>query len=276
VRVPISDLRSVAWRVLCLLLLLGVSGCPTPDTGDDDAVTDDDTTAADDDTAMPDDDASDDDVTGDDDVADDDTALPDDDAGDDDTDPPCPSYESQEEEYAPIQTTGAGLPPGSGAVTWQRPADYEWLGAFSGTPGSPASHEGVDYVHDDAGLAHVPILAAADGVVAYVRLGCPQSSTFQSNQSLRECGAGWGNHVVVDHGSDIVTRYAHLDPSQTVVEVGEPVTRGEQIAEMGNSGRSDVRHLHFELGTIISPLDPCAAAQSFERVYDSEQLSYVP
>ena len=186
--------------------------------------------------------------------------------------PACPSYLSQEEEFAPVQITGADLPPGADAIVWERPADYVYLGAFSGTPGQPASHEGVDYVQDDTAVATVAVNAAAAGTVVYVRLGCPQSSTFGHNNSLRECGAGWGNHVVVDHGSGIVTRYAHLAPDSTLVQAGAIVARGAQLARMGNSGRSETRHLHFELGLAEIPLDPCSPAQSFAAVYDSELL----
>jgi len=226
---------------------------------------------------LDDDDDTGDDDTGDDDTADDDTGdddTADDDTGDDDTAPPCPSYDSQEEEYAPIQTTGAGLPAGASALTWDRPAAYVWLGAFSGTPGQPASHEGVDYVHDDPGVATVELRAAADGVVAYVRLGCPQSSEFSHNNSLRECGAGWGNHVVLHHGGELYTRYAHNKPGATFVQVGDAVARGDVLAQMGNSGRSETRHLHFELGTFAAGFDPCIAAQSMDAVHDAELLTY--
>ena len=261
---------------LLLALSTAVAGCPTTSIDDDDG-DDDDSASGDDDTGDDDtgDDDTGDDDTGDDDTGDDDTG--DDDTGDDDTsDPPCPYYESQEEEYSPIQTVGAGLPAPCAGMTWQRPAAYVYLGAFSGQPSQPATHEGVDYVHDDPGVGHVMVHAAADGTVIYVRLGCPQSTLFSSNQSLRECGAGWGNHVVVDHGDGVVTRYAHLHPATTVVQVGDGVSMGDPLAEMGNSGRSDVRHLHFELGTDTDGLDPCDHAQSFERVYDSELLTFSP
>jgi murein DD-endopeptidase MepM/ murein hydrolase activator NlpD len=173
-----------------------------------------------------------------------------------------------------VQTTGSGLPEGYEDISWSRPADYEYLGAFSGTPGSPASHEGVDYVHDNQSVSEVDILAAADGEVVYVRLGCPQSSEFSSNNSLRECGAGWGNHVVVDHGNGIYTRYAHLKPDETIVQVEDHVNQGSLLGLMENSGRSDTRHLHFELGTKVSDFDPCSPAQSFDLVYDSELLPW--
>ncbi len=189
-------------------------------------------------------------------------------------DPPaCSGYHGQTTEYAPIQLAASGTPPGAASLQWTVPCASTSVGAFAGTPGSPAVHEGVDHVHDDASAAVVPVLAAATGSVAYVRTGCPQSSTFGSNAALRECGSGWGNHVVIEHVSGVFTRYAHLAPDGVQVEVGEEVAGGQPIAEMGNSGRSDVRHLHFELGTSAG-LDPCATAQSFDAVYDPALLAW--
>jgi murein DD-endopeptidase MepM/ murein hydrolase activator NlpD len=156
-------------------------------------------------------------------------------------------------------------------LTWQRPSPYTYFIDFSGVPGQSATHEGADYVHDDPGVSEVTVSAAADGIVVYVRTGCTQSSTFASNTSLRECGSGWGNHVVVDHGGSH-TRYAHLAPEQVWVQVGEQVKMGDGIGLMGNSGRSEVRHLHFELGTTSVSFEPCDSAQSFELVYNPELL----
>ncbi len=90
--------------------------------------------------------------------------------------------------------------------------------------GRNAMHEGVDYMVQ-AGTA---IRASAGGVVAYADLH-PQ----------------YGNMVEVDHGNDIVTRYAHA--SRLLVKVGQVVRRGEKIAEVGSTGRSTGNHLHFEI-----------------------------
>jgi murein DD-endopeptidase MepM/ murein hydrolase activator NlpD len=182
------------------------------------------------------------------------------------------AYISTEQEYAPVQRAAAGLPPGSAELLWQSPSAYTYWVAFAGTPGRKAKHEGVDHVHTDPKVAEVPVVAMADGEVVYVRLGCPQSAAFGKNRSARECGSGWGNHVVVHHGGGIYTRYAHLDPDGVGVGVGDTVRRGEQLGLMGNSGRSETRHLHYELGTMASGFDPDAPAQSFDAVYDPRTL----
>ena len=59
---------------------------------------------------------------------------------------------------------------------------------------------------------------------------------------------GWGNHLVVDHGDNIYSRYAHLRFNGIYKKVGQKVTKDEIIGLMGNSGRSDIRHLHLEIG----------------------------
>lgn len=90
--------------------------------------------------------------------------------------------------------------------------------------GANAMHEGVDYMVD-AGTA---IHASAGGVVAFAD-SHPQ----------------YGNMVEIDHGNDIITRYAHA--SKLLVKVGQVVRRGEKIAEVGSTGRSTGNHLHFEV-----------------------------
>lgn len=90
--------------------------------------------------------------------------------------------------------------------------------------GRSAMHEGIDFMAE-AGTA---IHASAGGVVVYA-----------------DTHAQYGNMVEVDHGNDIVTRYAHA--SKLLVRVGQVVRRGDKIAEVGSTGRSTGNHLHFEV-----------------------------
>jgi murein DD-endopeptidase MepM/ murein hydrolase activator NlpD len=90
--------------------------------------------------------------------------------------------------------------------------------------GQNAMHEGVDFVAN----AGTPIYASAGGVVDYAGLD-----------------GSYGNMVEIDHGNNIVTRYAHA--SKVVVKVGQVVRRGQKIAEVGSTGRSTGNHLHFEV-----------------------------
>ncbi len=99
--------------------------------------------------------------------------------------------------------------------------------------GQHSYHEGIDF----SGSLGTPILAAAGGIVVYA-----------------EYHAAYGNMVEVDHGNDLVTRYAHA--SKLHVKIGDIVLRGAKIAEMGNTGRSTGTHLHFEVrqrGVSVNP-----------------------
>jgi len=90
--------------------------------------------------------------------------------------------------------------------------------------GKSAMHEGVDYMVPFG----TPIHAAASGIVVYAALH-PQ----------------FGNLVEIDHGNDILTRYAHA--SKLAVEVGQVVKRGQVVSYVGSTGRSTGNHLHFEV-----------------------------
>jgi murein DD-endopeptidase MepM/ murein hydrolase activator NlpD len=90
--------------------------------------------------------------------------------------------------------------------------------------GRSALHTGLDFPSDTG----TPILAAAGGVIV-----------------TQEYHAAYGNMVEVDHGNELVTRYAHA--SRVLVKKGDLVKRGQKIAEVGNTGRSTGPHLHFEV-----------------------------
>lgn len=66
---------------------------------------------------------------------------------------------------------------------------------------------------------------------------------------------GFGNRVVVDHGNGYKTTYAHL--SNIYVTIGQIVSRGQVIGQMGSTGRSTGTHLHLEIrykGIAVNPL----------------------
>ncbi|MFZ5817602.1 MAG: peptidoglycan DD-metalloendopeptidase family protein [Bacillota bacterium] len=96
-------------------------------------------------------------------------------------------------------------------------------------------HDGIDIAVPEG----TPVAAVARGRVTYVgRLG------------------GYGIVVRLDHGDGVETLYAHL--SETMVEPGQTVGSGEQIALSGNTGASTGPHLHFSVFVGGSPVDPMA------------------
>jgi murein DD-endopeptidase MepM/ murein hydrolase activator NlpD len=66
----------------------------------------------------------------------------------------------------------------------------------------------------------------------------------------------YGNTVILDHGQDIRTVYAHL--SKMSVKAGETVTRGAVVGLSGNTGRSSGPHLHYEILVKGQPVNPRA------------------
>jgi murein DD-endopeptidase MepM/ murein hydrolase activator NlpD len=99
--------------------------------------------------------------------------------------------------------------------------------------GRSALHTGLDFQAD----AGSPILAAAGGVVV-----------------TQEYHPAYGNMVEIDHGNDLITRYAHA--SKAWVKKGDLVKRGQKIADVGSTGRSTGPHLHFEVMVQGVPQDP--------------------
>lgn len=110
-------------------------------------------------------------------------------------------------------------------------SNYGWrLDPFSG---KQAMHEGVDFVAE----AGTPIKAAAGGVVVY-----------------SDYHAQYGNMISVDHGSGLISRYAHA--SKRLVKMGDMVLQGQIIGEVGSTGRSTGAHLHFEVLSNGAPQNP--------------------
>ena len=175
----------------------------------------------------------------------------------------CLEYESQEEEFANVQIVGEkdiNLDFSSFIAT------YQTRGEFSGLLGDLAEHEGLDLFNIDKDLSDIPIHTIAEGVVVYARTGCPSSTQFSDNTILRECGAGWGNHLVIDHGNNIYSRYGHMRFEGVYKRVGDKVNKDEIIGLMGNSGRSEGRHLHLEIGYYSDDFDSCEPSKAFDFV----------
>ena len=99
--------------------------------------------------------------------------------------------------------------------------------------GQRAYHEGIDVMAEQG----VTIHAAAGGVVVY--------SDFHPQ---------YGNMIEIDHGNDLISRYAHA--SLRLVKVGDVVLRGAKIGEVGRTGRATGTHLHFEVRQRGAPVNP--------------------
>lgn len=110
-------------------------------------------------------------------------------------------------------------------------SNYGWrIDPFTG---QRAFHEGIDFIADHGTV----VQAAAGGVVVY--------SDFHPQ---------YGNMIEIDHGNDLVSRYAHA--SKRLVKVGDVVLSGATIAEVGRTGRATGTHLHFEVRHRGAPQNP--------------------
>jgi len=123
-------------------------------------------------------------------------------------------------------------------VPTQRPVLQGNLGSSFGWridpfTGRSALHTGLDF----AAGPGTAILAAAGGVVV-----------------TQEVHPEYGNMVEIDHGNDLVTRYAHA--SRVWVKKGDLIKRGQKVADVGTTGRSTGPHLHFEVLVQGVPQDP--------------------
>ncbi|SMH57020.1 M23 family metallopeptidase [Maritimibacter sp. HL-12] len=105
-------------------------------------------------------------------------------------------------------------------------------------------HAGTDF----AAPTGTPIYAPADGVVSH--------AGWQS---------GYGRLIKIKHEFGIETRYGHL--SAMKVKVGQRVSRGERIGDMGNTGRSTGPHLHYEIRVGGKPIDPMIYIKAARNVF---------
>ena len=118
--------------------------------------------------------------------------------------------------------------------------------------GRSALHTGIDY---QAGIG-TAILAAAGGVVV-----------------TQEFRPDYGNMIEIDHGKDLITRYAHA--SKVMVKKGDLVKRGQKIGEVGTTGRSTGPHLHFEVLVRGVPQDP-QKFMNAGRSLPAQQMALAP
>jgi murein DD-endopeptidase MepM/ murein hydrolase activator NlpD len=102
------------------------------------------------------------------------------------------------------------------------------------------------------------ITAAADGTVIATEDG------WFDRCETSDCpgGGGFGNHVVLLHADGKSTIYAHLKQGSLLVGVGQTVSCGQKLGEMGSSGRSSGPHLHMEVRIGSTEASPYAGSSS--------------
>ena len=129
---------------------------------------------------------------------------------------------------APSPAPSAAAPSTAPSTQWLWPSAGKVIDSFDAP-----RNKGVDI----SGTEGEPVKAAADGEVVHV------------GSALR----GYGNLVIIRHPGDYVTAYGHN--RKVLVQQGQQVKRGQQIAELGRSD-ADRPKLHFEIRHQGKPLDP--------------------
>jgi urea transporter/murein DD-endopeptidase MepM/ murein hydrolase activator NlpD len=119
---------------------------------------------------------------------------------------------------------------------WRHGLDFEVVDAAG------ATHVGDGRDLHDHRCYRLPVLAAADGLVVKVVDDVPDNAP-----GTRNAREPWGNVVLLNHGAALHSLVAHLAPGSIEVHEGQRVRQGARLGLCGNSGRSFVPHLHFQL-----------------------------
>jgi murein DD-endopeptidase MepM/ murein hydrolase activator NlpD len=147
----------------------------------------------------------------------------------------------QEEERRRQEALKSGAVGAPAASGWAKPAAGRITGTYG--PRAPICSNGCSgsfhYAVDIGTGCSAPLYAANSGVVTF----SGYSGTY-------------GNFIKIDHGGGISTGYAHIRDGGRFVGVGEWVGAGQNIASSGTTGASTGCHLHFEVYSGSSRIDP--------------------
>lgn len=147
---------------------------------------------------------------------------------------------------------------------WRHGLDFE----VKGQDGE--LHRGAGKKAEEFHCFGLPVLAPADGTVAKVVTKVEDNRIGEINTE-----DNWGNLVMLYHGPGLYSVMAHLAHGSIKLKVGDVVRRSDQIGLCGNSGRSPMPHLHFQLqGTarLGAPTLPVAFHEIVEVADEQEEL----
>ncbi|KUK78119.1 MAG: Cell wall endopeptidase, family M23/M37 [Proteiniphilum acetatigenes] len=115
-----------------------------------------------------------------------------------------------------------------------------------------------------------PVLAPADGYIYMISNITDENAIDNVNTEKN-----WGNSIVINHLNGLYTQMNHLKKDSFRVRIGDYVKKGTVVASCGNSGRSPVPHLHFQVQ--LSPeigamTHPYPFGYFFEEQHDAKPL----
>ena len=121
-----------------------------------------------------------------------------------------------------------------GRIDWGVNPGIVFISKTTGSSSYQIFHTGID-IANSSGTSITPFM---DGQVVYAG----------------EMFWGYGKHIIIDHGDNIRSVYAHLD--KIYVFKGQRVVIGDEIGRMGSTGWSTGPHLHFEIRVYGIPVNP--------------------
>ena len=165
---------------------------------------------------------------------------------------------------------------------WAIPEEFALDIAKVGESG--LSHKGDGTRFDDYYAYGADVLAAADGRVTSVANDQQEDpSAMQGPNETQEAyfarlqkeqgerlakglTAITGNYVMIDHGKNEYSLYAHLQPGSVGIRVGDQVKAGDVIGKLGSSGNSTEPHLHFHVCDKPDPLMCAGIPVNFSNI----------
>ena len=139
-------------------------------------------------------------------------------------------------------------------------ANYTWpvdksIGISSGF-GSYSGHTGCDFAcsigHDVYAVADGTVVTATDsGCTGSHRSDgypkCSKGANCPATKLNKNGKGSYANWIIIRHGTNVYSLYAHLSTESFKVKVGDTVKQGQNIAKTGSAGNVTGPHLHFEL-----------------------------
>ena len=152
----------------------------------------------------------------------------------------------------------SALERGLEAIPQVMPADINSISSGFGYRRDPFNGSGTMHSGLDFRAPHgAPIHAAAAGRVSFVGVK-----------------SGYGNVVEINHGSGMVTRYAHMSRFNT--RVGTVISAGDVIGAIGSTGRSTGPHLHFEVRINGRAVNPRPFLETAPHVLEEARAEFTP
>ena len=153
----------------------------------------------------------------------------------------------------------------SGATTEHLGATAARLNSFAGLGGidtvlnAPSMWPIIGPIRSSFGQREDPITGNGEGefhtgIDISAPIGTPIRAAADGTVKSAQMVNGYGREVVLDHGGNVETCYAHM--SGFAVVAGQPVVRGQVIGYVGVSGRTTGAHLHYEVRIRNTPVNP--------------------